>query len=212
MNQNYAPHISASINKIFVYIHHRFKLKLVWILLFTFAIFHAWGIWKCSSTWTMDHASGNRFVGQPVYLWIRKFSTNHVVYIFDRVWLGVFGKEDENVCMQQPTILKLNDIDSFNRASQNMLLVNVIDQLLQLDFEHSGYQIQSILRLLSRHQSFLNLRPLGIASECNKHILSQPHFGAKCEDETHTPKSGNLEYSGTPENSKLDCRGQNTLH
>jgi hypothetical protein len=34
----------------------------------------------------------------------------------------------------------------------------------------------------------------------------------KCEDETHTPKSGNLESSGTPENSKLDCRGQNTLH
>jgi len=35
---------------------------------------------------------------------------------------------------------------------------------------------------------------------------------AKCEDETHTPKSGNLESSGTSENSKLDCRGRNTLH
>jgi len=34
----------------------------------------------------------------------------------------------------------------------------------------------------------------------------------KCEDETHTPKSGNLESSGTPENSQLDCRCQNTLH
>jgi len=33
---------------------------------------------------------------------------------------------------------------------------------------------------------------------------------AKCEDETHTPKSGNLESSGTPEKSELDCRGQNT--
>ncbi len=31
---------------------------------------------------------------------------------------------------------------------------------------------------------------------------------AKCEDEIHTPKSGNLESSGTPENSELDCRGQ----
>jgi hypothetical protein len=37
-------------------------------------------------------------------------------------------------------------------------------------------------------------------------------FWAKCEDETHTPKSGNLESSGTPKNSELDCRGQNTLH
>jgi hypothetical protein len=35
---------------------------------------------------------------------------------------------------------------------------------------------------------------------------------AKCEDETHTPKVGDLESSGTPKNSKLDCRGQNTSH
>jgi hypothetical protein len=35
---------------------------------------------------------------------------------------------------------------------------------------------------------------------------------AKCEDETHTPKSGNLESSGTPANSELDCSSQNTLH
>jgi hypothetical protein len=27
-----------------------------------------------------------------------------------------------------------------------------------------------------------------------------------------TPKSGNLESSGTPKNSELDCRGQKTLH
>jgi hypothetical protein len=42
--------------------------------------------------------------------------------------------------------------------------------------------------------------------------MSQPHFGAKCEDETHTPKSGNLESFGTLENSELDWRAQNTLH
>jgi hypothetical protein len=28
----------------------------------------------------------------------------------------------------------------------------------------------------------------------------------KCEDETHTPKSGKLESSGAPENSELDRR------
>jgi len=33
----------------------------------------------------------------------------------------------------------------------------------------------------------------------------------KCEDETHTPKSGNLESSGTLAISELDSRGQNTL-
>jgi hypothetical protein len=41
--------------------------------------------------------------------------------------------------------------------------------------------------------------------------VATPLWG-KCEDETHTPKSGNLESFGTPENSELDCRGQNTLH
>jgi hypothetical protein len=46
----------------------------------------------------------------------------------------------------------------------------------------------------------------------NTSSLSQPHFGAKCEDETHTPKSGNLESFGTLENSELDYTGQNTSH
>jgi hypothetical protein len=66
MNQNYAPRISTSIYRI--YIHHHLRLELAWILFFAFAIFHAWGIWKRSSTWTMHHAFGNRFMGQPVYL------------------------------------------------------------------------------------------------------------------------------------------------
>jgi len=35
-------------------------------------------------------------------------------------------------------------------------------------------------------------------------------FWGKCEDETHTPKSENLESSGTPATSELDSRAQNT--
>jgi hypothetical protein len=34
----------------------------------------------------------------------------------------------------------------------------------------------------------------------------------KCEDETHTLKSGHLESSGIPKNSEHDFRGQNTSH
>jgi len=33
---------------------------------------------------------------------------------------------------------------------------------------------------------------------------------AKCEDETHTPKVGDLESSGTPKCLEFDSRGQNT--
>jgi hypothetical protein len=36
-------------------------------------------------------------------------------------------------------------------------------------------------------------------------------FWSKCEDETRTPKSGNLESSRTPAISELDYRCQNTL-
>jgi hypothetical protein len=41
--------------------------------------------------------------------------------------------------------------------------------------------------------------------------VSQPHFGAKCEDETHTPKVGDLESSATPECLEFNSRSQNTL-
>jgi hypothetical protein len=33
----------------------------------------------------------------------------------------------------------------------------------------------------------------------------------KCEVTTHTPENGTRESSGTPKNSELDCKGQNTL-
>jgi hypothetical protein len=40
--------------------------------------------------------------------------------------------------------------------------------------------------------------------------VATPLWG-KCEDETRTPKIGNLESSGTPETLELNCRGQTTL-
>jgi hypothetical protein len=44
-----------------------------------------------------------------------------------------------------------------------------------------------------------------------RNCVATPLWG-KCEDETHTPKSGNLESFGTLKNLKLDCMGQNTSH
>jgi hypothetical protein len=34
----------------------------------------------------------------------------------------------------------------------------------------------------------------------------------RCEGEAHTPESGKSESSGTPKNSELEFRGQNTSH
>ncbi len=38
--------------------------------------------------------------------------------------------------------------------------------------------------------------------------MSQPHFGAKCENATHTPKDGKMEFFETPENLEDDLKGQ----
>jgi hypothetical protein len=42
--------------------------------------------------------------------------------------------------------------------------------------------------------------------------LSQPHFRAKCENATHTPKSGKMESFGTPKTSEDNLKGQISLH
>jgi hypothetical protein len=34
----------------------------------------------------------------------------------------------------------------------------------------------------------------------------------ECDDETHTPKMGTWESTGTPKTLEFDCRGQNTSH
>jgi hypothetical protein len=44
-----------------------------------------------------------------------------------------------------------------------------------------------------------------IGSNCRNPTLKE------CEDDTHIPKMGTWESSGTLENSKLECRGQNAL-
>jgi len=42
-------------------------------------------------------------------------------------------------------------------------------------------------------------------------LVVTPLWG-KCKVATHTPENGTWESSGTPKNSELDCRGQNTSH
>jgi len=51
---------------------------------------------------------------------------------------------------------------------------------------------------------------MNVVHYLNTEVVATPLW-AKCEDETHTPKSENLESSGTPATLKLDNIGQNTL-
>jgi hypothetical protein len=54
-----------------------------------------------------------------------------------------------------------------------------------------------------------NQRPIKILVAMGESICCNPTL-VKCEDETHTPKVGDLESSGTPECLEFDSRGQNT--
>jgi hypothetical protein len=42
--------------------------------------------------------------------------------------------------------------------------------------------------------------------------MLQPHFGLSVRVKPTLPKVGNLESSGTPKNSELKLKGQNTSH
>jgi hypothetical protein len=44
---------------------------------------------------------------------------------------------------------------------------------------------------------------------CSYYVCCNP-TSKECEDDTRTPEMGTWEFFGTLENSKLDCRGQNT--
>jgi hypothetical protein len=62
--------------------------------------------------------------------------------------------------------------------------------------------------LIMNHKVYFDMKKKSISS-CKS--VATPLW-SKCEDETHTPKSGNLESFGTPKNAELDCKGQNRLH
>jgi len=53
---------------------------------------------------------------------------------------------------------------------------------------------------------------LGLPKSAQHYLMVlQPHFGAKCENATHTPKSGKMESTETPKNSEDNLRGSNLL-
>ncbi len=59
--------------------------------------------------------------------------------------------------------------------------------------------------------NFIIFKGMGLILVLKKTFVATPLWD-KCEDETHTPKSGKLESFGTPENSELEFKGQNIPH
>jgi hypothetical protein len=92
----------------------------------------------------------------------------------------------------------------------------IIQQLIEWDCDVSSETDRAMVYCLTR-QSVKRVASVANNVACVRTAHLHAHFCrnptlVKCEDETHTPKVGDLESSGTPENSELDCRGLNTLH
>ncbi len=74
--------------------------------------------------------------------------------------------------------------------------------------------VKNQLKLLWQNTLFVHWLPfnlLEVLEKQQKPQVLQPHFGAKCEKATHTPKSGKMESFGTRENSEDNLRGQISL-
>jgi len=81
------------------------------------------------------------------------------------------------------------------------MVANMLNGASDMRFKMNGnvYPLIFILHGLALCKPYMNLM---------WSHLSQPHFGAKCENATHIPKSGKTESSGTPKNSEDDLKGQ----
>jgi hypothetical protein len=62
------------------------------------------------------------------------------------------------------------------------------------------------------HNCWFNPKIKVTKHPCYSKLSVATPLWAKCEGEAHTPKSGNLESSGTPKNSEDDLRGQISSH
>jgi hypothetical protein len=60
------------------------------------------------------------------------------------------------------------------------------------------------------HALLLNSNPFS-CPHLNHEPKCRNPISKECEDDIHTPKMGTWESFGTPKNSELDCKGQNTL-
>jgi hypothetical protein len=60
-------------------------------------------------------------------------------------------------------------------------------------------------------KQFLEEFPDVMPEELPEDLCRNPTL-AKCEDETHTPKVGDLESFGTPESLEFNSKAQNTSH
>jgi hypothetical protein len=72
-------------------------------------------------------------------------------------------------------------------------------------------EVPNLLKLRCKMNKFFLLF-FGFNNEKFIHDFCRNPTLAKCEDETHTPKVGNLESSGIPECLEFDNRGKNTSH
>ena len=70
--------------------------------------------------------------------------------------------------MWQAPFLEFNDMNLTKNVAKDVGFVEVVEQLIQLEFKYSCQKIGTVLCILAWKQSFAHLVPLGVACHRDK--------------------------------------------
>jgi hypothetical protein len=99
-------------------------------------------------------------------------------------------------------------------VGEQAIVLGLVHQVHDLGLDAGAQRLGDELEDLVQGGEVARVNVLIEARKLSTQVVSRiaPPLWAKCEGEAQTPKSGKLESFGTPKNSKLNCRGQNTSH
>ena len=160
--------ISTSVHRVAVHIGRCLVGKRFGVTLTTPSVLHAQRVWIFCTARPMNQAACHSLIGICMCKWIRDFSRHDRIDIFGCSEFGSVIQSEEDVSMWETPFLELNHPDFANDNSKNLPVREVTHELLEFDVKYPSDQIRSILRCLSCFQLSGDLRPLGVARECDK--------------------------------------------
>lgn len=129
----------------------------------------------------MEHSVLDSLVGGRVSFRVRDLSGDIFVVIGRIFRLVIRTHDEQNVCVRETTLLKLDDMDHGDNFPKNLFLQQVVEKLLQLDVKDAGSQVRTVDRCLMWEKLRRDFRPLGIARKRDEII----RVGGVCTHNGH---------------------------
>jgi hypothetical protein len=122
-----------------------------------------------NTTWTMDHKLLDQREKLRLGIWIRKLSREHAINCFwsAKSVCGIHAYDAMG--MRKVSLLKLIGSDKPLALSKSTTF-DVSQEFLPLGMEDTVDKIWTVLWLLSRKQSILDLWPMGVCSHGDKKV------------------------------------------